>query len=147
MPIGAIESLEIFEVYDHGVPNQERIAISVKDYCDLSEICVLLASRNHDGTTVPIRDHLLWLGHGYACPGDWIIVYTASGVTTVSEFGEPLPSGYHPRVFAIHWGKDHTVFQNRAVVPMLMQISAVAVPTPPAPQFQGSFKPSTPRMY
>lgn len=136
-PTEQIDSLQVFDVYDPGVPNKERFGIQVREFCDLSKICVVVASQNYDGSNVPLRDHLLWLGHGVAYPGDWIVVYTAAGKTTVAPWGEPLSNGYQPRVFSVHWGKDHTIFQNRGLVPMILEIAGSSVPAPPEPQYQG----------
>lgn len=136
-PMDQMDSLQVFDVYDPGVPNQERFGIRVREYCDLSKICVVVASQNFDGTKVLVRDHLLWLGHGVAYPGDWIVVYTAAGKTTVAPWGDPLPNGYQPRVFSVHWGKDHTIFQNRGLVPMLLEIAATTAPEAQEPQYQG----------
>lgn len=148
MGIGIIESLQIVDVLDHGVPNLERIAIFVKEPCDLSEYCLLLGFPAVDGTTTPIRDHMLWFGHGYVNAGDWVIVYTATGSTTITPNGAmKAGTSIQPRVINIHWGKNHTVFQNRAVTPMLIRLNAVGVPTPPAPAYQGPSDSLQPRLY
>lgn len=138
MTIGVIDSLKIIGVYDHGVPNKERIAIRVDAPCDLSEYCLFLATPGIEGNATPVRDHMLWFGHGYVEAGDWIIVYTASGVTTTTNLADDKGMLSKSRVIAVHWGKDMTVFQNRAVAPMLVHLAAVAIPAPPAPQFQGN---------
>ncbi|MBY8930594.1 hypothetical protein J1G34_16255 [Pseudomonas sp. Wu6] len=139
MTIGIITSLQIVEVMDHGVPNLERIAIYVTESCDLSEYCLLIGLPALDGTTTPIKDHMLWFGHGFANVGDWVMIYTASGSTTIIPNGLPSAgTSIQPRVINIHWGKNHTVFQNRAIIPMLIKIQSLAVPTPPAPAYQGN---------
>jgi hypothetical protein len=146
-PVDSVERLQVYDVVDAGVPNQERFGIYVRDYCDLSKICVVVGARNYDGSTVPVRDQLLWLGHGLAYPGDWIIVYTAAGTTTVNAWGETLPNGYQPRLFSVHWGKDHTIFQNRGLVPMILEIAGSSIPEAPEPQYQGARKIDSPRKW
>jgi hypothetical protein len=147
MGIGTIENLQIVDVFDHGVPNLERIAIYVKAPCDLGEYCLFLGLPSVDGTTSPIRDHMLWFGHGFVNVGDWVLVYTASGTTTVVPNGLPKAgTSIQPRVISVHWGKNHTVFQNRALTPMLIRINGMAVPATPAPAYQGPTNFHQPRL-
>ena len=138
MSMELIETLEIIDVFDHGKPNLERIAIFVHHTCDLSEYCLALGMPAFSGTTTPVRDHLLWFGHGFVNRGDWIIVYTASGSTTIAPANMVAGSSIQPRVISLHWGKEHTIFQNRAVMPLLMRLSGIATLNPPAPAYQGT---------
>lgn len=139
MGLGTVESLQLIGVYDHGAANLERIAIFVNEHCDLADYCIFLGIPDADGSVVPIRDHFLWFGHGHVNPGDWILLYTASGSTTIQPNGMPVSgSVIATRVISIHWGKQHTIFQNRAMTPMLAKIDAIGLIPAPAPAFQGN---------
>lgn len=146
MGIGIIDGLQLIEVKDPGVPNLERVAIYVEYACELSEYCLLLGMPLPDGSVNPLRDHMHWFGHGFVNPGDWIFVYTATGTTTVEPNGRRSGSSIQPRIINLHWGKDHTVFQNRGVVPMLIKIEAVGQLKTPTAAYQGGanrFQPTT----
>lgn len=147
--IQRIDTLQIADVQNHGIPNQERIAIYAHKSCDLSEYCLILTLPTPEGGSVPVKDHMLWFGQGWVQPGDWIFVYTAAGSTTILPNPSPQLPGVAPRRFInIHWGKNHTIFQNRALSPMLIQISGTATLLPPAPAYQGNLSSALqPRLY
>jgi hypothetical protein len=129
MSLFGVEHLDIIDVLDKGSPNLERIAIYVKENCDLRDYILLIGHRNIDGSATPIKDNMLWFGVAELNKGDWIFVYTAPGTTTI----QPI-EGTNSKLHSIHWGKDHTIFQNGGLVPMLCQISGVAMPEIPQPQ-------------
>lgn len=138
MSMGIIDALQIAEVQFHGIPNQERIAIYVHKFCEIGEYCMMLTMPTVDGNAAPVKDHMLWFGPGFVNPGDWIFVYTASGVTTILPGLAAAGSVIQPRVISLHWGKDHTIFQNRALNPVLVRIGAVRGLPPPMPVYQGN---------
>lgn len=135
-----IDTLQILDVQNHGIPNQERIAIYVHKACNLAEYCLILTLPTPEGRSVPVKDHMLWFGQGWVSPGDWIFVYTAVGSTTIIPKPNPTPQfpGTPPRRYInLHWGKNHTVFQNRALSPMLIRIGGTGILLQPAPAYQG----------
>lgn len=126
-----VEHLDLVDVLDKGSPNLERIAIRAMADCDLRDYILLIGHRNIDGSASPIKDNMLWFGPALIKEGDWIFVYTAPGQTRI----EPIEgSATRSKLHSIHWGKDHTIFQNGALVPMLCEISAVAIPEIPTPK-------------
>lgn len=138
MIIPLIQDLQIAEVQFHGIPNQERIAIYVHKYCSLGEYCLMLSMPSVEGVPLPVKDQMLWFGTGFVNPGDWIFVYTAAGNTTILPGQLTAGSTLQPRIISLHWGKDHTIFQNRALNPMLVKIGAVGGPPQPMPAYQGN---------
>lgn len=147
MSIEIIESLTLVDVLDHGKPNLERVSIYVQQPCDLSAYCLFLTMPEPLGPVAPVRDHMLWFGNGLVNTGDWIFVYTASGSTTITNGAMTAGSSIQPRIINIHWGKEHTVFQNRAVSPLLIRIGALAALPPPPPAYQGNPGGSPSRLY
>ncbi|MHC8330224.1 hypothetical protein [Pseudomonas sp. LB1P83] len=139
--IKPIETLQIVDVQNPGIPNQERIAIYVHKFCNLAEYCLILTLPTPEGGSVPVKDHMLWFGQGMVQPGDWIFVYTAVGSTTILPNPAPQLPGAVPRRFInLHWGKNHTIFQNRALSPMLIEIGGTGILIPPAPAYQGGLE-------
>ncbi len=117
-----MSQLRIAEVLEAGTPNRERIAIEALAPCDLSGYCVLIGLLHLDGTASPIKDNMLWFGHGAIAQGDWIFVYTGPGQTTVT----PIVNSPN-KLYSIFWGKDKTVFQNRAITPMICQLNVASL--------------------
>lgn len=137
--IEAIDTLQVIEVQNHGIANFERMAIYVHKSCNLAEYCLMLTLPTLEGGPAPVKDHMLWFGQGWVFPGDWIFVYTASGMTTVSDnlTAVVAPGITRPRVINMFWGKGHTIFQNRALTPMLVRIGGTSTIPIPAPALQG----------
>lgn len=123
MTIGTVEELQVMGVYDQGVPNLERVVIYVSEPVDLGAYGLMLGIRGSNGSAVPIRDNLLWFGHGWVSKGDWLFVYTAPGNARVNQ----LPNNTE-KLYSIHWGKKQTLFQNHELVPILFRMDAVQVP-------------------
>lgn len=148
MSIEQVDSLKIIHVDEAGVPNEEHIAIKVVKHCDLSEYCLIIGLAGLDGRATPVKDHMLWFGYGEVNPGDWIIVYTASGTTRINPLNSAtIGSPPGARVIATHWGKEHTIFQNRSLVPMIIRIAAVGMEEPAEPQYQGVTKEEQRRLF
>lgn len=134
-----IDALQILSVQDHGVANQERIVIYARQMCDLSEYCLILALPTPDGGLIPVKDHMLWFGQGWVAAGDCVSVFTGSGSTTIHTLdSNPVPGAVPARLINMHWGKQHTIFQNRALTPMLIRVAGTATLAPEAPAFQGT---------
>ncbi|MFG0925469.1 hypothetical protein ACF8SB_07195 [Pseudomonas sp. CJQ_8] len=137
MSIETITSLQVVEVQNHGMANQERVAIYVHQHCNLVEYCLMLSLPTPEGGVAPIKDHMLWFGPGWVNPGDWIMVYTATGMTTINP-GPATASGAQYRIINLHWGKNHTIFQNRALSPMLVRLNGISCPPQALPAYQGN---------
>ena len=121
-----MSQLRIVEVMEPGVPNRERIAIQALSPCNTATFCLMLGHMHLDGTASPIKDNLLWFGHAFINQGDWIFVFTGPGQTSVT----PIENSTN-KLISIFWGKENTVFQNRATVPMLCQMGTVNLPPQP----------------
>jgi len=118
-----IEELKIVGVFDHGVPNMERVVLIANESIDLGNYGLMLGIRAHEGQAYPLRDNFLWFGSGWVQKGDWLFVYTAPGEPKTTN----LPNQTE-KLYSIHWGKDKTVFQNKALIPILIRMDAVQVP-------------------
>lgn len=146
MTIETLNTLQVVEVQNAGFPNLERVAIYVHQFCNLVEYCLMLSMPTPDGGEVPVKDHMLWFGPGWVNPGDWIMVYTASGTTTINPNSPVAGGSIQPRVINLHWGKEHTLFQNRALTPMLVRLNGVSRPPQAQPAYQGNMGAMYPRL-
>lgn len=129
-----IEELKIVGVFDHGVPNLERVVLLANEAVDLGNYGLMLGIRAQEGQAFPLRDNFLWFGNGWVQKGDWLFVYTAPGEPRTTD----LPNNQE-KLYSIHWGKEQTVFQHRELIPLLVRMDAVQVPVglaalPPPPR-------------
>lgn len=118
-----INELKIVGVFDHGIPNMERVVLIANETVDLGNYGLILGIRGQEGQAFPLRDNFLWFGNGWIQKGDWLFVYTARGEPRMTE----LPN-QREKLYSIHWGKDQTVFQHKELIPLLIRMDALQVP-------------------
>lgn len=121
-----IDELQLYGVYDQGVPNLERIVIRATRQINAGDFGLMLGIRGHGGSAIPLRDNMLWFGQGTVQANDWLFVYTAPGETRVSD----IPNSSE-RIISIHWGKTQTVFNGPEFVPILFRIGGIQIPHNP----------------
>lgn len=122
--IGDITELRVVGAFDRGMPNQERIVIRVNDIVNMAQFALLLGIRQQLGVAVPIRDNFFWFGDGVVSRGDWIFVYTGPGEGRMND----LP-GTTEKLYTVHWGRNQTVLNSAEIVPLLIRLDAVQIPT------------------
>lgn len=115
--------LEIVGVYDRGVPNNERIALLAHSTVELGAYGLMIGVRGSLGDAFPIRDNLFWFGNGALNPGDWLLVYTGNGRSTVGSVANTSA-----RFVTVHWGRMRTMFNSHETVPILFRVDHVQVP-------------------
>lgn len=123
MRVQDITELTVVGVHDRGLPNQERIVLSVNQVVDLGQYGIMIGVKGASGTGFPIKDNLLWFGDGIVYPGDWLFVYTGPGQAKSSE----LPNSTS-KLYSIHWGRQMTILGDNGLVPILFRVDAVQVP-------------------
>lgn len=123
MIVGLIQEITVYDVFDRGVPNQERIVLRINETLNLGRYGLMLGIRAENGSAFPLRDNLLWFGDAIVNRGDWLFVYTGPGEPKAS----PVPNGQE-NMYSIHWGRPHVILHNRDVVPILFRVDAVQVP-------------------
>lgn len=123
MILQSISELSVVGVHDRGIPNQERIVISVNQPVNLGQYGIMIGVKGAAGTGFPVKDNLLWFGDSIVFQGDWIFVYTGPGVPKASD----LPN-VTSKLYAIHWGRQTTILNNQELVPILFRVDAVQVP-------------------
>ncbi|MES2669919.1 MAG: hypothetical protein V4673_05780 [Pseudomonadota bacterium] len=121
-----IEELQILGVYDSGVANLERIIIRVLQEVNLNCFGLMLGVRGHNGSAIPIRDNLLWFGHGIVKPNDWLFIYTAAGETRLID----VPNTGE-RIISLHWGRPVTLFNGPEFLPILFRLDGIQYPPIP----------------
>jgi hypothetical protein len=109
-------SLEIVEVYDRGIPNQERILIRVNSGIRIRNHFIGIGFLKNAGEIVPINDSLLWLGAGDLTQNDIVYVYTGTGKPESGLTGTDQSKFY--RMF---WGRKNTAFHNPDVTPYIFE--------------------------
>lgn len=121
-------NLEIFGVYDRGVPNSERVVLRSNSHVDLSQFFIFLGVKVplRSDMVFPIPDEFLWLGRGIIDPNTWVFVYTGRGepgITTEITTKEPVKS--------LYWNKNSVVLDNVEVVPVLSNFGSFLIGNKP----------------
>jgi hypothetical protein len=123
-----LPDIQIFGVYDRGVPNLERVVLRVNRSTNLSQYMLVLGYRGHAGadTVLPIPDQSLWLGSTIIEAPSWIFIYTGSGNAGISQekqTKEPLHS--------LYWNKPQVMLTHDDIVPALLHIDYVQIGNKP----------------
>jgi len=122
MLLEQVENLELFGVYERGVPNAERIVLRANSIVNLGFYAVGLGAKSENGMAYPIPDQFLWLGEMYLDKGAWVFIFTGKGtpaVTKEQHTGDPM--------HVMYWHKDAVVLTHDSVVPMLYRFDGVSV--------------------
>ena len=124
MRVSDILELEIVSVLERGYPNRECIAIQAKESINLGQYGIMIGEYSENGV-FPFRDNMFWFGDGLMKEGDWLFVYTGAG----SPFQNKASDSIHD-IYTVFWGREHTLFTNSNVVPLLFRIDAVDILSP-----------------
>lgn len=118
--------LEIFGVYDRGIPNAERIVLRANRAVDLTNYAVLLGF-DQNNSVFPFTDNFLWLGAKTLSVPSWVFIYTGQGKESVSQ-------EIHTKdpVHALYWEKPTIILSNPQIVPVLVQLANVIIGNTPA---------------
>lgn len=126
MLVSSIHELETQSVLNPGIPNEECIAIKVNSSINMGQYAIMIGSSGGDTSAIPFKDNLFWFGEAMVNSGDWIFIYTGSGIQSEYKTADKLNN-----IFNLYWNKPNTLFANTNIVPMLIRIDAVDVPAPP----------------
>lgn len=110
-----IHGLELRDVIDRGVPNLERIPLYATFDVTLGNYWLGLGLKQSQESIFPINDSLFWLGNGYLEKGDWLFVYSGTGIPTTHE----MPNQSN-KISTLHWNKGQTLFHSAEIYPYLI---------------------------
>ena len=127
MKVSDIVELEIVSVLERGYPNKECIAIQAKESINLGQYGIMIGEYSEDGSVFPFRDNMFWFGDGLIKEGDWLFIYTGAG----NPFQSKASDNIHD-IYTVFWGREHTLFANSNIVPLLFRIDAVDILSPPS---------------
>ncbi len=108
-------SLRLVSVLDRGVPNKERVLISVVRNVDL-KYYVLVDATQVTGGVIPGSLSAYWFPTKQVREGDTIVVYTGSGQANVS------PQANGKTVHFYYWGRPQTVFTAPSRAAVLFEV-------------------------
>lgn len=114
--------LEIFGVYDRGVPNLERIVLRANVAVNLRYYAVLLGYKAPYDTVYPIADQFLWLGAINIEVPSWVFIYTGLGTPGISQEQHTKDP-----IHALYWNKPQVIFSNADVVPALIRMDHIEI--------------------
>lgn len=118
---GQLTELELWGVYDAGIPNLERVVVRVAQYTDMASFALLVGVDVPGGNSLPLQDNFFWFGNAVLSPGDWVYVYTGAGIGGSLE----LNNGAGNKIYNVYWGRKQTVFNVPTIRPLVIRIDAV----------------------
>lgn len=122
MIVNQILNLQLFGVYDRGVPNKERITIKSLSNLNLAQYGLLIGTRIPNEGVEPLNNAFFWFGDGVCEAGSWIVVYTGPGENRVSKMANS-----NEKAYVLHWGFKQTLFHDKKRVPVLFKLDEIAV--------------------
>lgn len=120
--------IAVESVLARGLPNQERIILRAQIDTYTANIGIMLGYRHPDGTLVPIRDRLFWLGSGSVRAGSIINVYTGSGEMNSFE------NGNGTKTYNLYWGLNYVAFDVPQVEVVLFRLGETTIGALPLPK-------------
>lgn len=123
-----LPDLQIFGIYDRGLPNKERIVLRVNQPVNLAEYFLILGFRGSMGANVivPITDHSLWLGSNFINVPGWVFIFTGSGNAGLSqEMHTKEP------VHTLYWNRPQVLLEHNDIIPALIHIDYVDIGNQP----------------
>jgi hypothetical protein len=118
--------LSIAGIFDRGIANKERIALSVGVEAQLS-FYVILLSRYNIGRQTIMSGNLAsyWFPPSVVKPGDFVILYTGAGANA----REPRAGSASTNHF-LHWGQRNTIFNDSETCAVLLELTTWSTSPP-----------------
>lgn len=108
--------LKIVDVHDRGVPNYERIVLTITEDTPLTNYFLGVGFARGLNHVLPINDNTFWFGAGVVNRGDWIFLYTGSGEPNSSK----VPNQEN-EMYRLHWGRKGVLFSQEDIIPYLFE--------------------------
>lgn len=117
-------NIELFGVYDRGVPNEERIVLRVNAATSLKDYFLVLGyTDGKAGNSIwPANDNFLWLTDINMDVPSWVFVYTGKGKPGISiekVTNQPLQT--------LYWNKENVVLDNPNINPALASFGLIEI--------------------
>jgi hypothetical protein len=110
--------ISIVQIVERGVPNKERLHLSVQAACNLSHYVVFDTERTADGTQIlPIPKHVFWFEPCDVMPGDWVILYTKGGTPS-----RAVRSDGHTNFF-FYWDQANVLWNIHGSCAVLLELN------------------------
>lgn len=120
-----IPELVLHPVADRGIANKERIPIQANETIVLSQYSVMLGTKQPSGDFYPFQDIMFWLSGVKLSAGDWILLFTGTGVPAKKRWQPNATTDCD--VYAVHWGRPNTMFANTNIVPIIVKSESAIV--------------------
>lgn len=120
--------LAVDSILARGLANQERIVLRAHTDLYTTNIGLMLGYRHPDGSLVPIRDRMFWLGSGQVKAGSIINVYTGAGEMMSFD------NGNNTKTYNLFWGLDYVAFDVPQVEAILFRVGQATIGPVPLPR-------------
>jgi hypothetical protein len=109
--------IKLVNITDRGLPNQERLHLSVFAPANLVNYVVFESATIFPFKVKTPPDRAYWFPNMQVFPGDQVVLYTGLGVNKV----ERQPDGKWNRFF--YWGLGNTIWDDRNTCAVLLEIN------------------------
>jgi hypothetical protein len=136
---GNLSELELWGVYDPGLPNLERIVLRVAEHVDMASFALIIGRDLPGGNSLPLQDNFFWFGNAFLNPGDWVFIYTGAGTPAFEQLAENSQN----KIYTLYWNRKQTIFHMPYIRPVLIRMDAIRnkVHNPTQELGQGAAKP------
>jgi hypothetical protein len=109
--------LKIVSIVDRGVPNQERLHLSVFAPSNLVNYVVFGSQRILPNSVKTPPDFAYWFANMPVYPGDQVVLYTGPGQTKVEQRSDGKWNRF------LYWGLSSTVWHDPNSCAVLLEIN------------------------
>ncbi len=121
MGLPQLFDIAVEAVIARGLANQERIVLRVNRDTFTANVGLMLGYRQTNGTMIPLRDRMYWLGGGSVGAGSIINVYTGSGEQKTFE------NGNGTWTYNLFWGLQFVAFDVPQVEAVLFRVGEATI--------------------
>ena len=109
--------LKVVRIVDRGIPNKERLHLSVQASTNLNFYAVFHTVYVGPSTIESTPKHAYWFGSHFVKAGDYVILYTNVGKDMV----QLRKDGFNNHFF--HWGLRQVLFAGTEECAVLLELS------------------------
>jgi hypothetical protein len=110
-------NIKVVRIVDRGVPNKERLHLSVRAATNLNFYAVFHTDYIDSSTIESTPKHAYWFGDHHVKVGDYVILYTNAGKDVVQVRKDGGTNHF------FHWGLEQVIFADNGECAVLLELA------------------------